>query len=253
VTQARIRIAAVGDIHLGVDCHGRLGPGLAGLEQQADALLLAGDLTKCGTVEEGRVVVSELQAVEVPVIAVLGNHDHHDGRPEAIVDILAESGIRVLEGHAIALDLPGGRLGVAGVKGFGGGFPGGHASAFGEPEMKAFANHTYAVSERLATALTDLDGLECDARVALLHYSPIADTLAGERLELYPFLGSGLLADAVDRSPVDLVLHGHAHFGVEEGRTPGGIPVRNVAMPVIGDAYRVFELAVPARLADAAR
>ena len=119
--------------------------------------------------------------------------------------------------------------------------------------MKAFANHTYAVSERLATALTDLDGLDCDARVALLHYSPIADTLAGERLELYPFLGSGLLADAVDRAPVDLVVHGHAHFGVEEGRTPGGVPVRNVAMPVIGDAYRVFELGVPARLADAAR
>jgi Icc-related predicted phosphoesterase len=241
-----IRIAAVGDIHLGGDCDGRLARGLLAIETQADVLLLAGDLTKCGTVDEARVVVDELRAVRVPVVAVLGNHDHHDGRPEEIADILRDSGVRVLEGDATVLDLPGGRLGVAGVKGFGGGFAGANASAFGEPEMKAFVKHSYDIAERLTGALAELDEMDCDVRVALLHYSPTAETLTGERLEIYPFLGSGLLAEAIDCAHVDLVLHGHAHSGCEEGRTPGGTPVRNVAMPVIGAAYRVFELNVPA-------
>lgn len=237
-----IRIAAVGDVHLGADSIDRLAPGLVGIEEVADALLLAGDLTKCGSPEEAAVVVHELRDVGVPMLAVLGNHDHHDGRPEAVTDILVAGGIRVLEGNAVVLDLPGGRLGVAGVKGFGGGFGGASATAFGEPEMKAFVHHSHTISGRLAAALEHLDDEVCDARVALLHYSPTPDTLIGERLEIYPFLGSGLLAEAIDRSRVDLVLHGHAHAGTHDGRTPGGIPVRNVAMPVIGCAYCVFTL-----------
>jgi Icc-related predicted phosphoesterase len=187
-------------------------------------------------------VVRELARVKIPKIAVLGNHDHHDGRPEAVADVLGSGGIRVLEGHAVVLDLPGGLLGVAGVKGFGGGFAGAHAAAFGEPEMKAFVQHTHAISERLADALASLDERRCDAKVALLHYSPTPDTLVGERLEIYPFLGSQLIAEAIDRAGADLALHGHAHAGQEEGRTPGGTPVRNVALPVIGCAYRVFTL-----------
>jgi Icc-related predicted phosphoesterase len=237
-----IRIAAVGDIHLSGDTDRDLAEGMAGIEQHADVLLLAGDLTKCGTPQEAKIVVRELRDVAIPVIAVLGNHDHHDGRPEAVTDVLGSGNIRVLEGHAVVLDLPDGRLGVAGVKGFGGGFAGANASAFGEPEMKAFVQHTHLIGDRLAHALESLDHHPCDAKVALLHYSPIPDTLYGERLEIYPFLGSHLLAEAVDRCGADLVLHGHAHAGTEEGTTPGGVPVRNVAMPVIGCAYRVFTL-----------
>lgn len=237
-----IRIAAVGDIHLSGDTDRDLAEGMAGIEQHADVLLLAGDLTKTGTPEEAKVVVRELASVTIPIVAVLGNHDHHDGRPEAVTDVLASGGIRVLEGHAVVLDLPGGRLGVAGVKGFGGGFAGANASAFGEPEMKAFVRHTQSIGERLTSALEALAHRHCDAKVALLHYSPVPDTLVGERLEIYPFLGSQLLAEPIDRCGADLVLHGHAHAGTEEGCTPGGIPVRNVAMPLIGCAYRVFNL-----------
>jgi Icc-related predicted phosphoesterase len=238
-----IRIAAVGDIHVGTDSDDSLVDAFAGVDAQADVLLLAGDLTKCGTPDEARVLVHELEKVTVPMVAVLGNHDHHDGRPEAIADILGNAGVHVLEGHAAVLDLPGGRLGVAGVKGFGGGFAGANASAFGEPEMKAFVQHTHTIANRLCDALAGLAREECDARVVLMHYSPVPDTLEGERLELYPFLGSGLLAEAIDHTGADLVLHGHAHKGRPEGCTPGGTPVRNVAMPVIGAAYRVFALA----------
>jgi Icc-related predicted phosphoesterase len=109
--------------------------------------------------------------------------------------------------------------------------------------MKAFVQHTHTISNRLCDALASLDGEDCDARIALLHYSPTPDTLEGERLEIYPFLGSGLLAEAIDCAGADLALHGHAHKGREEGCTPGGTPVRNVAMPVLGAAYRVFALA----------
>ena len=131
------------------------------------------------------------------------------------------------------------RVGIAGTKGFGGGFRGAHGSDFGEPEMKAFVGHTKMLSDRLERALA---GLDADLRIALLHYSPIEATLEGERLEIYPFLGSYLLAEAVDNAGADLVLHGHAHHGVEKGRTPSGIPVRNVAQPVIRHAYNVYTL-----------
>jgi Icc-related predicted phosphoesterase len=237
-----IRVAAVGDVHVATDSVGTLAPGLVGIEERADVLLLAGDLTKCGTPEEAHLVARELADVAIPMVAVLGNHDHHDGRPEAVVDTLVNEGVRVLEGSALVLDLPGGRLGVAGAKGFGGGFAGATATAFGEAEMKAFIGHTQTVAHRLSAALAGLDDQRCDAKVALLHYSPVPETLVGERLEIYPFLGSQLLAEAVDTAGADLALHGHAHAGSEHGETPGGVPVRNVAMPVIGCAYRVFTL-----------
>lgn len=237
-----MRIAAVGDIHVADDSVGTVAPGLDGIERRADALLLAGDLTKCGTPGEAELVLAELADVAVPIIAVLGNHDHHDGRPEAVVEALRAGGVIVLEGDAVVLDLPGGRLGVAGAKGFGGGFAGANATAFGEAEMKAFVHHTERVAAELEVALGSLDDQGCDARVALLHYSPVPETLVGERLEIYPFLGSELLAEAVDRVGADLVLHGHAHGGSERGETAGGVPVRNVAMPVIGAAYALFSL-----------
>lgn len=247
-----IRVAAVGDIHVGADTDPRLAEAFGHVGEHADVLLLAGDLTKCGTDDEARNVARVLRRVDVPVVAVLGNHDHHAGVPERVAAVLADQGVRVIEGEATTLDLPSGRLGVGGVKGFGGGFAPANATAFGEPEMKAFVEHAHAVAEHLSGALATLTDRECDARVALLHYSPVPETLAGERLEIYPFLGSQLLAEAIDRYLPDLALHGHAHAGCPEGTTAAGVPVRNVAMPVIGCAYRVFELDAAEHRAGAA-
>ncbi|WP_051467800.1 metallophosphoesterase family protein [Actinomadura oligospora] len=235
-----IRLAAVGDVHLGPESAGSYGPRLAGLSEHADVLLVAGDLTRHGTPEEGEVVAAELSHADVPVIAVLGNHDYHSDRQDEIAGILRDAGITVLEGTGTVVDRGGVRLGVAGGKGFGGGFPGGSASDFGEPEMKAFVRHTREFADRFGSALL---GLDCDLRVALTHYSPVAGTLAGEPLEIYPFLGSYLLAEAIDCAHADLAVHGHAHHGTEKGVTPGGTRVRNVALPVIRQAYAVYRLA----------
>jgi Icc-related predicted phosphoesterase len=235
-----IRIAAVGDVHIDRDVLGRFRPALEELPDQADVLLLAGDLTRHGTEAEAKCVATEFGGLGVPVIAVLGNHDHHCDEVPGVLAALTDAGITVLEGDSTVVDVDGVRLGVAGVKGFGGGFAGRCASEFGEPEMKAFVRTTGVVAERLGRALRDLD---CDVRVALTHYAPVPDTLAGEPLEIYPFLGSYLLGQAIDSAPTALAVHGHAHHGSERGRTPGGVRVRNVAHPVIKQAYSVFNLA----------
>lgn len=242
-----VRIAAVGDLHAGPEMAGRLRPNLADLGERADVLLLAGDLTHVGRAEEAEVVAAELGDLGVPVVAVLGNHDHHVGEPGKVREVMEAGGATVLEGESTTLDVGGRRVGVAGVKGFGGGFVGACATAFGEAEMKAFVEHTAERSEQLREQLTALnapvgDG-GADVVVALLHYSPVEDTLRGERPEIYPFLGSYLLAEAVDDAGADLVVHGHAHQGAERGRTAKGVPVRNVAVPVIHAAYKVYRLA----------
>ena len=237
-----IRVAAFGDVHAGEDSVGRLRNGFAHVADRADVLLLAGDLTKCGTPEEARVLAGELEDVAVPKLAVLGNHDYHAGQEEKVTAVLEDGGIRVLEGDSAVVEAGDGggvRLGVAGIKGFGGGFAGACGSDFGEPEMKAFIRHTQSVASRLEGALDSLDG-SVDFRVALMHYAPVEDTLLGERLEIYPFLGSYLLAEAVDRAGADLALHGHAHGGAEKGVTPAGVHLRNVAQPGIKTAYRVY-------------
>lgn len=234
-----IRVAAIGDLHVGADSRGLVAPGLADVGDHADVLLIAGDLTRVGTIEEIDVFVDELAAVGIPKVAVLGNHDHHDGAADELADRCERGGIVVLEGRSIVINHEGGRLGVAGIKGFGGGFPGTSLSVFGEQEIKDFARCAASNADQLAEALTDLDA---DRIIVLLHYSPVRDTLEGEPPEIYPFLGSGLLAEVVDRARVDLVIHGHAHRGTEIGTTPGGVPVRNVAQPVIRDCYRLFHL-----------
>jgi Icc-related predicted phosphoesterase len=236
-----IRIAAVGDFHAGLDSVGKVRSRFEDLGRRADVLMLAGDLTRRGTVEEGTVLAEELRPVAkaVPVVAVLGNHDYHSGRQEDIRGLLEGAGVRVLEGEGIVLDVAGSRLGIAGSKGFGGGFAGASATPFGEEEMKAFVGHTERVAAGLEVAL---GGLDADARVALLHYAPVEATLSGERLEIYPFLGSYLLAEAIDRAGAALVFHGHAHRGTEKGVTPGGVHVRNVAETVIDRAYNVYRL-----------
>jgi Icc-related predicted phosphoesterase len=239
-----IRVAAVGDIHFGSDSIGTLRPRLAHLPEQADVLLLAGDLTTCGDPDEAELLSRELRDLEIPVIGVLGNHDYHAERETAVRSAVERAGVRMLEGDAAILEVNGVRVGVVGMKGFGGGFAGASGSDFGEPQMKAFIRHTKELAGRLEAALHDLDA---DLKIVLLHYSPIKATLIGERLELYPFLGSFLLAEAVDRCGADLVLHGHAHHGSEKGVTPGGIHVRNVAQPVIRHAYNLYNLAAEPR------
>jgi len=234
-----IRIAAFGDCHVGTDTMGRLGTHLAGIEEAADVLLVAGDLTKCGTADEAKVFVDEVAELRIPRVAVLGNHDHHADEVPQVVDVLEEGGIVVLEGDAHVLEIGGRTVGIAGTKGFGGGFAGACASAFGERETKAYVEHTQAIADRLRDTL---QMLETDVRIVLLHYSPVDTTLEGERREIYPFLGSYLLAEAIDAVGAELVLHGHAHGGTERGTTAGGTPVRNVAQPVIGAAYKVYTL-----------
>jgi len=232
-----IRVAAVGDLHMSEDARGTLCGAFDRLPEVADLLLLAGDLTRLGTEDELRVLLDELQGATVPRFAVLGNHDFESDRVDSLVKLLDSAGVRVLEGDAAVVDVGGETLGIAGTKGFGGGFAGACGSDFGEPEMKAFVRHTRALADDLHEALASM---HTDARVALTHFAPVKDTLGGERLEIYPFLGSYLLGEAVDAAGADLIVHGHAHNGTEKGVTPGGIPVRNVALPVIKTAYAVY-------------
>ncbi len=232
-----IRIAAVGDVHFGEDSAGTLQPRLPELVEECDLLVLAGDLTRCGSAGEAAVLAKELDGLPLPVYAVLGNHDYHADQNEGITRALEEKGIRVLEGDADVVSIAGKRVGIAGIKGFGGGFAGACGTDFGEPEMKSFIRHTKATAARLESALASLDA---DVRICVLHYSPVEDTLRGERLEIYPFLGSYLLAEAIDRAGADIVFHGHAHAGCEKGVTPGGVRVRNVAQPVIRHAYNRY-------------
>ena len=232
-----IRVAAVGDVHVAADVAGSMRPAFDRLHEEADLLLLAGDLTRLGLPEEAAVLVEELAGVQVPMVAVLGNHDMHSDRTAEVVQVLSDGGVQVLEGDAVTFDMDGRSVGVAGVKGFGVGFPGASASDFGEPEMKAFVGHARSAADKLRTALESLD---TEYTVALMHYAPVEDTLAGERPEIWPFLGSYFLAEAVDTAGADVAIHGHAHGGSEKGTTPGGVHVRNVAQPVIRAPYRVY-------------
>lgn len=235
-----IRIAAVGDLHVGDDSRGTLRDAFSELETTADVLLLAGDLTRFGTEEEIEVLLGELEVVTIPRLAVLGNHDYESDQADVIIARLARAGVQVLEGTHAVVRVGDATLGVAGTKGFGGGFAGAFGSDFGEPAMKAFVRYSRELAEGLRAALATL---QTDVRVALVHYSPTKDTLGAERLEIYPFLGSFLLGEAIDRAGADLAIHGHAHHGIEHGLTPGGVPVRNVAQPVIGTAYKLFTVA----------
>jgi Icc-related predicted phosphoesterase len=232
-----IRIAAVGDVHFAEDTEGQLAPYWSRLADHADVFLLVGDLTNIGSPAQARALAKELSVVEIPMVAVLGNHDYHADDPGAVRSALEDVGVIVLEGSAVTLRVGERTLGIAGVKGFGGGFPGACGHAFGEPEMKAFMRLTERSATQLERALGEL---AVDYRVALTHYAPVKDTLAGERLEIFPFLGAFQLAEAIDRAGADLAIHGHAHHGTERGMTPRGVPVRNVAMPLLRRPYGLY-------------
>lgn len=164
-----MRIAAVGDVHLGAESRGQYRAAMVELPERADILLLAGDLTRHGTLEEAEVVAAEFSGIGVPVVAVLGNHDHHSDVEQDIVNLLTDHGITVLEGTAARFDIDGHSLGVAGTKGFGGGFAGKCASVFGERLMREFAAHTVELAGSLSSALAESGA---DVTIALTHYSP---------------------------------------------------------------------------------
>ncbi|OHV39989.1 MULTISPECIES: metallophosphoesterase family protein [Pseudofrankia] len=240
-----VRIAAVGDLHVTTGAAARLRPLYQRAADVADVLLLAGDLTEDGDTDSAAEVCDLFGGLDLPVIAILGNHDYDRGEEAMFTEMLTAAGVTVLEGSSTVVDTAGGQVGIAGVKGFPGGFTGCAAAAHGEQEMKIFAR----LAETAGGALRDaLERLDVDLRVVLTHYAPIRETLVGEPLELYPFLGSHLLGAAIDgepapdRRPVALALHGHAHYGTEVGATPAGTPVRNVAAPVIGAPFAVYRL-----------
>jgi Icc-related predicted phosphoesterase len=232
-----MRIAAVGDLHVGPDSHDLVRPHLAHVHDEADVLVLAGDLTQLGAPDEAKVLADELADVTIPVVSVLGNHDFHSDADDELRVAVEDAGVIVLDGGTTTVAIADRTLGVVGDVGFGGGFAGASGSAFGEPEMKTFMQRTERSAERIEDGLASL---ATDVRLVLLHYSPVKDTVVGERPEIYPFLGSFLLARAIDAVGADLVVHGHAHAGTEQGVTPGGVRVRNVAQPLIRRSYRVF-------------
>jgi Icc-related predicted phosphoesterase len=232
-----VRVAAIGDVHVGPDSDPVLSSDL--LAETADLLLVAGDLTRHGTRAEAEVLAAEVATVPIPVIVVLGNHDYDSDAAEEVCAVMESAGATVLDGASVAIEVGDIRVGVAGTPGFGGGFRGASCSEFGEPLMKAFVRHTRAMADALRDSLV---GLDTDLRIALTHYSPIESTLEGERLEIYPFLGSYLLAEAIDAGGAHLAIHGHAHRGSRAGVTPGGVPVRNVARPVLGRPFTVLRL-----------
>jgi Icc-related predicted phosphoesterase len=234
-----LRIAAIADLHCRANSAGQIRPLLDGVEEAADVLLLAGDLTDTGLPQEVKVLAAELHGLKLPMIAVLGNHDHESGQPEVVIELLEAEGIVVLDGTVCEV----GEVGFVGTKGFCGGFDDLFIQPFGESALKLFIQASLDEAVRLENAVTKLD---CPHKVAILHYAPIKATIAGEPLELYPFLGSSRLANALDRHNVRAIVHGHAHHGSLLGQTPAGIPVHNVCRFVRGraeqPAYLLFEV-----------
>jgi Icc-related predicted phosphoesterase len=236
-----IRFAAVGDVHCNKASAGTLRGFFAQASEAADALLLCGDLTDYGTPEEAQVLADELSVVSVPIVAVLGNHDHESGTPDVVRKILEGAGVKVLDGEACELH----GVGIAGAKGFAGGFGRGSLGPWGETAIKHFVDEAIQEALKLESALAKL---RTPRRIALLHYSPVAGTIEGEPAEIYAFLGSSRLEEPLLRYPVDAVFHGHAHRGTMEAKTINGLPVYNVAKPLLQrmrpdqPPFRVIEL-----------
>jgi Icc-related predicted phosphoesterase len=236
--KADVCFAAVGDLHCTEASAGTLRGTFAQASEAADALLLCGDLTDYGTPKEAKVLADELSVVSVPVIAVLGNHDYECGAADEVRKTLHAAGVQVLDGEAVEVK----GVGIAGAKGFCGGFGRASLGSWGEPAIKTFVHEALQEAMKLESALAKL---RTRRRIALMHYAPIAGTVQGEPPEIFAFLGSSRLEDPLVRYPVDLVVHGHAHRGALEGRTVNGVPVYNVAKPLL---LRSFEHQPPFRL-----
>jgi Icc-related predicted phosphoesterase len=236
----RIRLAAIGDLHVTETSEHRYRDLFAEISQAADVLALCGDLTNFGKPREAEILAEDLRHCTIPAVGVLGNHDYECGEAEEVAKILHGAGVTVLGEQAVIIA----GVGFAGVKGFLGGFGRGELGAFGEPAIKAFVDAALDEARKLENALRSLKTERC---VAVLHYAPVADTVVGEPLEIYPFLGCSRLADAIDRfDHVAAVVHGHAHRGSYRGATPRGTPVYNCAQMVAeaatGRRYALIEV-----------
>lgn len=237
----KIRLAAVGDLHVRETSQGAYQPHLAGVHREADFLLLCGDLTDNGLPKEMEVLLGELSKIRIPIYATFGNHDHEHGQEDVLAGMLAEAGVKYIDGTSFIEDAT---IGFAGAKGFGGGFENASLQAWGEKILKDFVYEAIAEGLKIEAGLAKLD---CPRRVVALHYSPIKGTLIGENPEIFPFLGSSRLAEPIDQYGASIVLHSHAHHGAPEGKTSQGIPVYNVSLPLIkrlqpGRYYSVFEV-----------
>jgi len=225
-----------------VHCHehmrGQLAETFRDVNDRADVLVLAGDLTSSGQLSEARELLLELRPVSIPIVAVLGNHDYEHQQYDQIYDMLKASGIHVLDGEGVELELGGERVGFAGTKGFAGGFGRYLLTGYGEQVIKDFVLSGIIEVEKLERALSQL---QTERRVAILHYAPIRETLSGESLELYPFLGNSELSKPIDNFGVEVVFHGHSHYGSRFGHTKAGIPVFNVSQTLVS-TYHLFEL-----------
>jgi Icc-related predicted phosphoesterase len=241
-----LRIAAAGDLHCSESRADEVREAVSGIGGTADLVLLAGDLTTQGEPEQGRVLADACRALEAPVYAVLGNHDWHANRRDELVAALREGGIGVLERDHVVCQAGGVEVGIAGVKGFVGGFPGSHLPDFGEPLLREVYRETTLDIDALGRGLREI--ALCPTRIVLMHYAPVADTIVGEPDGIWAFLGTDRLAAPIAEHEPDLVLHGHAHSGTFSGSI-GTVPVYNVSVPVIGRDFWLFELdvATPAR------
>lgn len=240
-SKTTVRIAALGDLHFGKASQGAFQHVFAQVSEEADVLLLCGDFTDYGLPDEARALVKDMtSALRIPVLAVLGNHDYHSGKHEEVAAILGDAGVMVLDGDA--QEVLG--VGFAGVKGFGGGFGPRALGPWGEEIFKRFVHEAVEEALKLESALARL---RTKHRVVLVHYSPVQDTVEGEPLEIYPFLGSSRLEEPINRYHVSAVFHGHAHRGRAEGHTATGVPVYNVSLPLMTRLtperpFRVLEL-----------
>jgi len=243
-TSGVVRIAAVSDVHYSKTSQGLLQPLFAEITENADVLVLAGDLTDYGLAEEAKVLARDLtSSLKIPVVAVLGNHDYEAGEEKEIVRVLSDAGVRMLDGDTYEVH----GIGFAGVRGFCGGFGRGALGAWGENVIKSFVHEAIQEALKLESALARLKN---EHRIAIIHYAPIRETVEGEPLEIYPFLGSSRLEEPLSRYEVTAVFHGHAHRGALEGVTAKGIPVYNVALPLLKERrashppYRVLEVSM---------
>ena len=226
-----VRVAAMSDVHYGKNSAGALQSVFARVTEQADVLVLCGDLTDYGLAEETRVLAKDLTAaVKIPIVGVLGNHDFESGQEDEVAKILTDAGVRILDGDSVEIH----GVGFAGVRGFCGGFGRGALGAWGEPIIKQFVHEAVNETLKLETALARL---KTEHRIALIHYAPIQETVVGEPEYIFPFLGSSRMEEPLGRYQVTAVFHGHAHRGTVEGRTGTGIPVYNVALPLLKSAY----------------
>jgi Icc-related predicted phosphoesterase len=241
---AKVRIAAAGDVHCSESTREQTAREFAEIDEAADLILLAGDLTTHGEPEQAAVLADACRDLGTPVVAVLGNHDWHVNRAGEVTAVLEEAGIKVLDRSSTICRVNGCDVGIAGAKGFVGGFPGGNLPDFGEPSLRGIYAECGDEVDALDEGLREI--AHCAFRIALLHYAPTAETLHGEPTEIWAFLGTDRLAHPIADHHPDLVLHGHAHAGTFRGEV-SGVPVFNVSLPVMKRAFWVFEVTAAAR------